>query len=219
MEQQLLLLINREWTGAALDRVMAVLSSFDFWLAPLGLAVAAMLVFGGFKMRAMLVTLGLIVAVSDGVVADSLKKTIARPRPHEVLADVRIVDLRHARPRFLALLKPVKVRLSRPKPEKIEGRSFPSAHVMNNFCAVVVLAYFYRSAGAAWAVAAAAVAYSRVYVGSHWPSDVVISALMGCGVALLLLPLCEALWRWIGGRAAPGFFARHPTLAGASAAA
>ena len=219
MEQQLLLLINREWTSAALDRVMAVLSSFDFWLWPLGLAILVMLIFGGFKMRAMLLTLGLVVAVSDGVVAGSLKKITARPRPHEVLADVRIVDLRRARPRFLALWKPAKIKMSRPKPEKVQGRSFPSAHVMNNFCVAMVLTYFYRRIGALWFIAAALVGYSRVYVGSHWPSDVVISAFLGAGVALLLLPLCEWLWRLIGGRVTPGIFARHPTLAGAPAAA
>lgn len=219
MEQQLLFQINREWTSPALDRFMAAVSSLDFWLLPLGLVILATLIFGGWKARAMLVTLAVVVGVSDGVVADSLKKIIARPRPHQVLANVRVVDLRRARPRLLALWKPVKVKMSRPKPENVQGRSFPSAHVMNNFCAAVVLAYFYRRIGALWFIAAAVVAYSRVYVGSHWPSDVAISSLLGAGVALLLLPLCEWLWRCIGARLMPAVFARHPTLAGAPAAA
>jgi len=198
---------------------MAVLSSFDFWLWPLGLAIFGLLIFGRFKMRAMLLTLAFAVGISDGIVADSLKKIVGRPRPGDVFTWVRIVDLRHTTPRLLALWKPLRIKEWHPLPKKTEGRSFPSAHVMNNFCAAVVLTYFYRRWAALWFSIAALVAYSRVYVGSHWPSDVGISALLGAGVALLLLPLCEWLWRLIGGRLTPGIFARHPTLAEAPAAA
>ena len=67
------------------------------------------------------------------------------------------------------------------------GRSFPSSHVVNNFCAAVVLSFFYRRWGWLYFLPAAVVAYSRIYVGAHWPSDVFISVWLAVGVALLLL--------------------------------
>ncbi|MGB7838091.1 MAG: hypothetical protein WBL40_08270, partial [Terrimicrobiaceae bacterium] len=59
MDQQLLFLINHTWAHPALDRLMAVMSSFDFWwpfLVAVGMVAA---LFGGFRMRAMLLTAGL----------------------------------------------------------------------------------------------------------------------------------------------------------------
>ena len=62
-------------------------------------------------------------------------------------------------------------------------------------------------------IPAAVVAYSRVYVGSHWPSDVAISYIMGIGMSLLLLAGYEALWQKIGPRWLPRLYKAHPTLA------
>lgn len=217
MEQKLLFLINREWTNPVLDRLMALASSFSFWFAPLLATIALSLIFGRFRARAMLVVLALVIAVSDGVVADSLKKIVRRPRPHEVLADVRRVDLRRAKPAWMALFKTPKVELSRPGAKPPGGRSFPSAHTMNNFAAAVVLSAFYRRAGTAWFAVAAVVGYSRIYVGAHWPSDIATSMALGAGCALLLVALLELIWRKAAPRLLPRTFARHGSLLGIAA--
>ncbi|MEA3188585.1 MAG: hypothetical protein QOD99_2415 [Chthoniobacter sp.] len=212
MEQKLLFLINREWTSPALDRFMALMSSFDFWMWPLAAAGVLMVIFGGAKARLMLLVLGLTVGLSDGGVANSLKKIALRPRPHEVLADVRRIDLRRTKPRWAALFLQPKPTLSRPEPGVIGGRSFPSAHTVDNFAAAVVLTMFYKRCGWIWFIVAGVVGYSRIYVGAHWPSDIAASVPLGIGCGLVVVAACELIWRKCGARLAPNVFVKMPRL-------
>lgn len=65
--------------------------------------------------------------------------------------------------------------------------SFPSGHATMSFaCATVLSALVPRGAPAFFALAAA-IAYSRLYLGVHWPGDVVAGAALGIAIALLLL--------------------------------
>jgi undecaprenyl-diphosphatase len=212
MDQKLLFLINRQWTSPALDWLMAALSSFDAWAPLIVIAALALVLRGGFKTRAFVLTAALIVGINDGLVSNTLKRAVDRPRPHQTVNDVRQVDLAKAKPRLRALFKPAVVKLSRAATEDVAGRSFPSSHTINTFSAALVALCFY-GLRAGWGFGLAAlVGYSRIYTGSHWPSDVVISALLGCGSTLLLLALTERLWQSAGRRALPMLHARHPSL-------
>jgi len=71
--------------------------------------------------------------------------------------------------------------------------SFPSDHAAAAFAISVVALSVRRRLGVALLALAALVAYARVYVGAHYPADVVSGALVGLVVALLLLgPLAMA---------------------------
>ncbi len=214
MDQKLLFLINREWTGPLLDRLMALVSSFPAWTPLAVVAIVWALWRGGFRTRAFVLTAGLIVGINDGLVAKTVKRLADRPRPHQVLDGVRVIDLAKATPRLLAATKPVKAKLSQPTDdlEKIEGRSFPSSHAMNTISVALVAACFYRRYGWLAFVPALLVSYSRVYVGAHWPSDIVISIFFGLGTTLLLLVACEMLWRRQAARFLPQLHAAHPSL-------
>ncbi len=212
MDQQLLFLINHTWAHPAFDRLMAVMSSLDFWLPFLiGLVVVAV-IRGGFRMRMMLLAIGLAIAITDGVVVRTLKYVVGRPRPHEVLEGVRTLDLANARPRFLALGLPLKEEYSVARIRPPRGSSFPSAHAANNFAVAVVCAVFYRRWGWLLFLPAIVVAYSRVYVGSHWPLDVIVSCFLGAGVGLFVVVIVEAFWRRWGGRCIPFLHEKHPSL-------
>lgn len=217
MEQKILFLINREWTSPALDLFMAAMSNFDIWRVPLVLAAVALFAASAFSVRVMLI-LGLsIVAISDGLIVNGLKTLVNRPRPPEVVPGIRIVDLRDKKPRLLALFAPAKVKLSRPSTAPGRGRSFPSGHTTNNFSIGTVLTVFHRRWGWLYFIPAALVGYSRIYVGSHWPTDVLTSIFLAIGTTLFFLCGAEWLWKKHGQRLFPMRRSRQASLFGGAA--
>lgn len=64
--------------------------------------------------------------------------------------------------------------------------SFPSDHVSPAFGIAVALFFVHRRLGLLALLAAAVVAYARVYCGDHYPADVIAGAVVGTGVACLL---------------------------------
>ena len=92
-----------------------------------------------------------------------LKNLIARPRPFEAMEGVRLLF-------------------------RAGGFSFPSAHAAQAFMAAAVLSRFFRMSVLFFAVACI-VAFSRVYIGVHYPSDVLAGALLGSAIGYALVRL------------------------------
>lgn len=175
--------INVHWTHPVLDWLMPALSAIEAWL-PLIIAVVLLTAWrGGRKARVMLLCLGVAIGVGDGVISNTLKKTVGRVRPRDAVEGVVVRDLGEAKPAFMRLFKTPQARPSEAT-GATWGKSFPSSHTVNMFAAATVIALFYRRAGAAMYVLAAAVAYSRVYCGAHWPTDIPPSAALGVLVGL-----------------------------------
>jgi undecaprenyl-diphosphatase len=64
------------------------------------------------------------------------------------------------------------------------GWSFPSGHAATAFAGAVSLTYLWRRAAPLFFLLASAIAFSRVYVGVHYPGDVLAGAALGTVVAL-----------------------------------
>src|SRR5881392_1288312 len=189
---------------------MAALSDSAIW-EPLFIAIGvSALVFGGFRARTFVTCLGLSLLITNPLIG-VLKSAVDRHRPKHVQT-VRMVELQKADPKFLALFKKPILRSSDSSDRNRSGPSFPSGHVTTNSVIAVFCTLFYRRWGWLYWFVALAVGYSRIYLGAHWPSDVIATFFLAGGETLLLLGLFELIWRSAGRKWAPQAFARHPSL-------
>lgn len=76
--------------------------------------------------------------------------------------------------------------------------SFPSGHASTSFAAATMLSLAFPPLAPALLVLAAAVAFSRVYVGVHYPLDVLAGAVLGALVAFGLRGAIRTRSRWSG---------------------
>ena len=93
--------------------------------------------------------------------------------------------------------------------------SFPSDHAVVAGAVAVGLLFVHRRLGLIAALAAVLLAFSRVYVGAHYPIDVTAGLVLGAAVVLLGLPLTRLLLvpavTWLGRtRLRPLVAAGHP---------
>jgi undecaprenyl-diphosphatase len=138
-----------------LDPVMRALSDPGALKIPLLVAIG--IAFLTQRRRGLLGVLILVsaIAVSDQTAAKVLKPIFKRARPSVVLAD------------------------SKPLFGVRRSYAFPSVHAANFFAAAPILGSVFPPARVAAFAVAAAVSFSRVYVGDHWPSDVIAGAALG----------------------------------------
>jgi undecaprenyl-diphosphatase len=210
MDEKLLFLINRHWISPAMDRLMAVMSNAALWMVPLVAAGLLTLIFGNWRGRIFVLVALVTLGISDGVVGRSMKKLVNRQRPNQTEVNVRQLEI--ARPLWEGIFKPLKEKYSLGGADDSEGRSFPSNHTLNTMSVALLAALVFRRFGWIGFLPAGAVAWSRVYTGAHWPSDVLASVFMGLGLGLSTLAAAEWLWQKVAPKHFPVAFQKHPRL-------
>ncbi len=158
--------INQDWTNSVLDRAMPVITDLHHsgWIWILVLLNIVWLYYHRTRAAKALIASVLAFGVADSVSYRIIKPIINRPRPEYVTGMNVILRVPNH-----------------------SGQSFPSNHATNSFAVANVVGTYFPAARW-WAFAyAALVAYSRVYVGVHFPTDVLGGALLGLMLSYLIL--------------------------------
>ena len=75
------------------------------------------------------------------------------------------------------------------------GYSFPSNHAANMFCFAVFVSFYFPKLRWVLLFMAFLTAYSRPYVGVHFPSDVIGGALIGSFIGWVMAMALRPLWK------------------------
>jgi membrane-associated phospholipid phosphatase len=171
-------LINRSLQNPLFDLVMPILSNKRYFLLPALVVVLMLLVWGGRRMWVVVAVAVAALALSD-LGTNLIKAALHRTRPCHVIPDVHLL-----------------VGCTR-------SFSLPSNHASNMFALAAVGWLGFRRWRWGLVLLAAGVAYSRVYLGVHYPADVLAGALWGGALGWGLTALAARL--------SPGWFETRTT--------
>ncbi len=191
----------------ALDIAFATLSNTEFFYPIIALIGLALFIFGKKRGRHLLITILIAILITDKIVIWPIRTAVNRPRPHEVLPDIRSAILELPRVQIgsksralpiLPTLEKIRIEITpadqaqRPRPAK--GRSFLSGHAANNLIIALCTAAFFPHLAIPAYIWAFLIAYSRIYNGVHYPSDILLAWLLATLTTLTILSLHRRLF-------------------------
>ncbi len=159
----LLRFFNTTLANPLFDAVMPVITSIDFWRIPIILALAGIAIFGGrYGLTTVLVGIVLL-TIADQLSSSVLKDLFGRLRPCHEIEGIRVLT------------------------GCGNSKAFPSSHAVNTMAAAIFFGARYRKIRWELIGLSVLISYSRVYIGIHYPGDILAGWLLGGGVAFGVL--------------------------------
>ncbi len=182
--------INRSIENPVFNLIMPVVTDFEKWRAVVLLIWAGLILFGGTKGRWVGLFLIPLIVASDQISSHLLKPLFARTRPCEILGNVHLWYGSEG-----WIITPPQVIQSYKS-----SFSFPSSHAANITASMLFLALVYRRIAVPLLLLALLVSLSRIYIGVHWPGDVIAGMALGAILAVTTYLLFKKLIQQAQGR-------------------
>ncbi|MFQ6677693.1 MAG: phosphatase PAP2 family protein [Fidelibacterota bacterium] len=160
LDKTLFHFFNETLSNKLFDVFMPVITNQNYWVIPILILIYLLIAKGGKRGRIAAGILIISVALTDIIAAQLIKPWVGRLRPSHTMVD--------------------SINLLMGKGGKF---SFVSNHAANMFSAATVLTYFYPNWKKMLYLIATIISFSRVYVGVHYPGDVIFGGLFGFGMA------------------------------------
>lgn len=156
-----------------LDKWMPIVTDINNWKWLLIIGWLALFILGGKKGRLVCIIIIVTILLADNLTSYIIKPFFGRIRPNVLLE----ITTEGGQSRSYSL-------------------SFPSNHAANIFALAMVLSWYYRKLFLLWFTIAVIVGFSRVYVGVHYPLDVVAGALVGITCAICVILITNRVQQW-----------------------
>jgi membrane-associated phospholipid phosphatase len=168
-DRHVLTLINHDGSSAVLDVVLPFLRESQFWVPFYLFMILFMSMNFGIKGWWWVLAFVLTAAMADIISSHIIKETVMRMRPcrdPEIMGEII----------FRASYCP-------------KSSSFTSSHATSHFALSMFIFLTLRRLSKWWGMIflwAVAISYTQVYVGVHYPFDVICGGILGCGIGAFM---------------------------------
>lgn len=164
IDKKIFTFLNSSIANPIFDVFFPIITNQDIWIIPILIGVIILSIKGGTKGRIASIVLIIGIILADYSSAQIFKPYFQRLRPsHDILEEIRLLV---------------------PKGGKY---GFVSSHAANIYVSATILSYFYSKRKKLFFTIAALVAFSRVYVGVHYPADILFGGLLGYGLGWITI--------------------------------
>lgn len=155
IDLSILYFFNHTLSAGFLDKIFKIITNVNNWYIAYVILLGICFFKGGTKGKLAVAGVILLILVTDQFSHKILKELFLRPRPCYVLSDIIT-------------------------PAGCGGTfSFPSNHAINNFAAATFFFLLYKNLKWILFTTAFLLSLSRVYLGLHYPSDILAGAVLG----------------------------------------
>ncbi len=160
---------NHTLSFPLLDKFFVFITEAKNWMITYVVLWCILFFKGGKRGKIIAVFSLIVITVSDQLSSFVVKNLVGRIRPCNALPDVKILA------------------------GCTDSFSFPSSHAVNNFAIAVFVNKFYPKLKWILFIVATLVSVSRIYVGRHYPSDVIGGAVIGSAIGYMLSFITEKI--------------------------